>query len=56
MPVAVGAQLRLLGVNERTARRWATGDYPIPPPAARFLRYLARAKISPIAVMETLAS
>jgi len=37
------SQLRasiLLGVDERTSRRWASGEREIPPPAARFLRYL----------------
>ena len=50
------AAARLLGVNERTARRWAMGHTPILPVAARFLRFLDRAKISPVTVMETLAS
>jgi DNA-binding transcriptional regulator YiaG len=31
---------RLLGVDERTSRRWANGEREIPPPAQRFLRYL----------------
>lgn len=31
---------RLLGVDERTSRRWAIGERAVPPPAARFLRYL----------------
>jgi DNA-binding transcriptional regulator YiaG len=31
---------RLLGVDERTSRRWALGERDIPPPAERFLRYL----------------
>jgi DNA-binding transcriptional regulator YiaG len=35
----VGAA-RLLGVDERTSRRWANGERDIPPPAQRFLRYL----------------
>jgi DNA-binding transcriptional regulator YiaG len=30
----------LLGVDERTSRRWAIGERDIPPPAERFLRYL----------------
>jgi transcriptional regulator with XRE-family HTH domain len=50
-----GAAARLLGVTNRTVNRWANGSYPFLPPAARFLRYLARKKISPISVMETLA-
>lgn len=35
-----GAAARLLGVDERTSRRWANGERDIPPPAERFLRYL----------------
>ncbi|QUS39591.1 hypothetical protein RPMA_12645 [Tardiphaga alba] len=31
---------RLLGVDERTSRRWAIGERDVPPPAQRFLRYL----------------
>lgn len=38
------AAAHLLGVNERTARRWVSGASPIPAPAARFLRYLAKSK------------
>lgn len=34
------AAARLLGVDERTSRRWANGERDIPPPAARFLLYL----------------
>lgn len=34
------AAARLLGVDDRTSRRWANGERDIPPPAARFLRYL----------------
>jgi len=34
------AAARLLGVDERTSRRWANGERDIPPPAERFLRYL----------------
>jgi DNA-binding transcriptional regulator YiaG len=34
------AAARLLGVDERTSRRWATGERDVPPPAQRFLRYL----------------
>jgi len=48
------AAARLLGVNERTPRRWIEGT-PVPAPVARFLRFLVRAKISPVTVMETLA-
>lgn len=34
------AAAKLLGVDDRTSRRWATGERDVPPPAARFLRYL----------------
>lgn len=34
------AAARLLGVDDRTSRRWACGERDIPPPAERFLRYL----------------
>jgi DNA-binding transcriptional regulator YiaG len=50
------AAARLVGVNGRTMRRWTLGESEIPPPAAQFLRYLARAKVSPVKVMKTLAS
>lgn len=35
-----GAGARLLGVDERTSRRWACGERDVPPPAERFLHYL----------------
>ena len=31
---------RLLGVDERTSRRWVSGERDVPEPAARFLQYL----------------
>lgn len=34
------AAARLLGVDERTSRRWANGERDVPPPAERFLLYL----------------
>lgn len=34
------AAARLLGVDERTSRRWATGERDVPGPAERFLNYL----------------
>lgn len=34
------AAARLLGVDERTSRRWANGERDIPAPAVRFLQYL----------------
>jgi hypothetical protein len=36
----------LLGVDERTSRRWAAGERTIPPPVARFLHYLLATKTS----------
>ena len=30
----------LLGVDERTSRRWANDERDVPAPVARFLRYL----------------
>ncbi len=38
---------RLLGINPRTSRRWALGAQDITEPAARFLRLLIAAKITP---------
>jgi DNA-binding transcriptional regulator YiaG len=38
------AAARLLGLDARTSRRWASGERDIPPPAVRFLRYLIAAK------------
>jgi DNA-binding transcriptional regulator YiaG len=46
---------RLLDVNDRTVRRWWSGETPPLPVAGRFLRYMVRARVSPIKVMETLA-
>ena len=34
--LSVSAAARLLGVNDRTVRRWSSGDAPLPPPATRF--------------------
>jgi transcriptional regulator with XRE-family HTH domain len=34
------AAAKLLGVDERTSRRWANGERDIPPPVSRFLAYL----------------
>lgn len=50
----VGAA-RLLGVDERTSRRWANGERDVPPPADRFLRFLIARGISAAAVFKTLA-
>lgn len=35
-----GGGARMLGVDERTSRRWANGERDIPPPVQRFLRFL----------------
>jgi len=40
LDLSQAAAARLLGVDERTSRRWATGERDVPPPAVRFLRYL----------------
>lgn len=37
---------KLLGVDERTSRRWANDEREIPAPVARFLRYLIATKKS----------
>ena len=34
------AAARLLGVDDRTSRRWVRGERNVSPPAERFLRYL----------------
>lgn len=54
LDLAQTAGARLIGVTDRTMRRWCAGDVPIPMIAARFLRYLVRTGASPIRVMETL--
>jgi DNA-binding transcriptional regulator YiaG len=38
------AAARLLGVDERTSRRWVSGEREVAPPAVRFLRYLIATK------------
>ena len=45
---------RLLGVDERTSRRWANEERDIPAPVQRFLRFLAAAQISPHRAMTLL--
>ena len=32
--------VKLLGVDERTSRRWARDERDVPAPVARFLRYI----------------
>lgn len=49
----VGAA-RLLGVDERTSRRWANGERDVPAPAERFLRFLIAARIPPARVLKAL--
>lgn len=34
------AAAKLLGVDDRTSRRWASGERDVPAPAQRFLQYL----------------
>lgn len=46
---------RLLGVDPRTSRKWACGERDIPEPAARFLRLILAAKISPERAMKLLS-
>ena len=41
---------KLMGVNSRTGQRWALGDGDVPPPAARFLRYLIHLGADPAKV------
>ena len=48
------AAAKLLGVDERTSRRWASGERDIPPPAVRFLRYLIATKKTGDQVMQVL--
>lgn len=51
-----GGGARLLGVDDRTSRRWACGEREIPPPAERFLRYLMATGRSGEYAMKRLAS
>ena len=51
-----GGCARLLGVDERTSRRWANGERDIPPPVQRFLRYLIATKRSGEYAMRKLAA
>ena len=38
---------RLLDVDYSTSRRWGDGRTAVPPPVARFLRYLVRSGTTP---------
>ena len=51
----VGAA-RFLGVGDKTSRNWASGRSEVPPPVARFLRFLIAAKVTPDEVTRALAS
>ena len=51
-----GGCARLLGVDERTSRRWANGERDVPPPVQRFLRYLIATKRSGKYAMRKLAA
>ena len=46
---------KLLGVDERTSRKWASGETAISPPAARFLHYLVATEATGDEVMRVLA-
>lgn len=47
---------KLFGVNARTGQRWALGEADVPPPAARFLRYLIHVGADPVKVAAILDS
>ena len=51
----VGAA-RLLGVNDRTARRWAKGEQDIPPPVVKFFKLMIALKLTPERVLKILDS
>lgn len=51
-----GGAAALLGVDARTSRKWANAEREIPPTAARFLRFILRAKVRPEEVMQVLAN
>jgi DNA-binding transcriptional regulator YiaG len=46
---------KLLGVDERTSRKWASGETAISPPAARFLAYLVATGATGSEAMQVLA-
>lgn len=50
-----GGAALLLGVDARTSRKWANAEREVPPTAARFLRFIRGAGISPDEVMKVLA-
>lgn len=47
MEMTQGAAGKLLGVDARTSRKWANGEREVPPTAARLLRYLIAAGVTP---------
>jgi transcriptional regulator with XRE-family HTH domain len=46
---------KLLGVDERTSRKWASGETAISPPAERFLLYLIAVGVSGDEAMRIIA-
>jgi DNA-binding transcriptional regulator YiaG len=50
------AAAKLLGVDERTSRRWASGERDVPAPAVRFLQYLIATKKTGDQAMKVLGS
>jgi DNA-binding transcriptional regulator YiaG len=50
------AAAKLLGVDERTSRRWANGERDVPAPAVRFLQYLIATKKTGDQAMKVLGS
>ena len=50
------AAAKLLGVDGRTSRRWASGERDVPPPAERFLRYLIATRKTGEQAMKVLGS
>lgn len=41
------AAARFFGVGDRTSRRWALGEYPIPPAVDYTLRLMVKHKVKP---------
>lgn len=51
--ISLGDAARVLGIDEVSSRRYASGMRKIPPPAERFLRYILASK-TPVAKVERL--
>lgn len=49
------AAARLLGIDERTSRKWASGESPVSPMAVAFLTYLVRTRASGAEALRVLA-